>query len=60
LIKNNGVLVDNNIAAIVAAVKNVSDNYVTYQSASRTLYDASFNMNLAKKNYIQAYHQIMN
>ncbi len=60
LIKNNGVLVDNTIDAIVAAVKNVSDNYVTYQSASRTLYDASFNLNLAKKNYIQAYHQIMN
>lgn len=60
LIKNNGVLVDNNIDAIVAAVKNVSDNYINYQSGSSALYDESFNMNLVKKNYIQTYLQIIN
>jgi glycosyltransferase involved in cell wall biosynthesis len=60
LIKNNGVLVDNNTAAIVNAVKNVSDNYINYQSGSIALYDASFNMNLVKKNYIQTYQQIIN
>ena len=60
LIKNNGVLVDNNIAAIVNAVKNISDNYINYQSGSIALYDASFNMNLVKKNYIQTYQQIIN
>ena len=60
LIKNNGVLVDNNIAAIVNAVKNISDNDINYQSGSIALYDASFNMNLVKKNYIQTYQQIIN
>jgi len=59
LIKDNGVLVENNINSIVNAVKQIQENYTQYQSNSLSLYNSTFNLNNVKENYINLYKSLI-
>ncbi len=59
LIKDNGVLVENNIETIIAAIKKVKENYSHYQQQSLSLYNAQFNLNNVKENYINLYSSLI-
>jgi glycosyltransferase involved in cell wall biosynthesis len=60
LINDNGILVENNIKSIIAAVETIKENYHQYQANSIDLYNATFNLNNVKTTYINLYKSMTN
>ena len=60
LIKNNGVLVENNIDSIISGVNKVIENYSIYQKNSQEFYNEAFNLQTINKKYINLYTDLIN
>lgn len=60
LIKDNGILVENNLESIRNAVVKVKENYSHYQANSIAFYNSMFNLNNVKENYIALYKSMIN
>ncbi len=59
LIKNNGILVENNIPSIIEGLKNVAENYESYAKNSLILYEENHNLEKMKAKYIELYKSII-
>jgi len=59
LIKDNGILVENNLESIRNAVAKVIENYSQYQANSIEFYNSMFNLNNVKGNYIALYQSMI-
>jgi glycosyltransferase involved in cell wall biosynthesis len=55
LIKDNGILVENNVESITNAIIKLKENYIQYQADSIAFYNSTFNMNNVKDSYINLY-----
>ncbi len=60
LIKDNGVLVENNVESIIDAVNKLRENYTQYQTSSIAFYNSTFNLNNLKDSYINLYKSMIN
>lgn len=59
LIKDNGVLVENNIESITSGLNNIIENYALYQQNSLEFYNTTFNLLNSKDKYINLYKDLI-
>ena len=60
LVKNNGVLVNNNIDDIKKAIQNCIDNYDKYSENSLKLFNECFDLEKHRDQYLNYYQTIVN
>ena len=60
LIKDNGILVENNVDDIAKAIQKIKNNYNTYQQNTIAFYNSNFNLNNVKNKYIDLYKSLIN
>ena len=60
LIKDNGVLVNNDIDSITKAIQEIKNNYTSCKQNTIAFYNSNFNLNNVKNKYMDLYKSLIN